>query len=186
MEEVEAKYRVAGPEALAALRERLVALGAVYHRTVAELNVLFDTPDGRLRAADSVLRLRWLADAPGAVLTYKGLARWESGLKRREEHSTPVGDGAAMEVILASLGYRPGVRYTKQRETWQYAGAEVALDTLEFGTYCEVEGTAPTIQAIATALGLSPAQLEPRPYPALAEDHARRTASAGGPEEHER
>jgi adenylate cyclase class 2 len=168
VEEIEVKYRLAGPEALAALRARLVALGAQSAGAAAETSVLFDTPDGRLRAADQVLRLRWRDGRREALLTYKGPARWQAGLKRREEHTVAVADGEGLATILACLGFTAQQRYTRQRELWRYAGAEVALDTLAFGTYCEVEGSADAIAAVVAALDLSPAQLEPRPYPALA------------------
>lgn len=173
MEEIEAKYRLAGPAALATLRARLVALGAESGGVAVETSVLFDTPDGRLRAADQVLRLRWREGQRDALLTYKGPARWEAGLKRREEHTVVVADGEALATILARLGFIAQQRYTRRRELWHYGGVEVALDTLDFGTYCEVEGPADVIPAVAAALDLSPAQLEPRPYPALAAEHAR-------------
>lgn len=173
MEESEVKYRIDGPQALAVLRERLAVLGAEYRGAAVETSVLFDTPDAQLRATDRVLRLRWHDERRDAWLTYKGPARWEGALKRREEHTVAVADGPAMERILTRLGFTPRQRYTRHRETWRYAGAEVALDTLEFGTYCEIEGPAPVITALATALGLSPTQAEPRPYPALAAEHAR-------------
>ena len=76
-------------------------------------------------------------------------------------------DSGVTRAILEALGYQPTVRYLKQRETWHLQGAEVALDTLEFGWFCEIEGPAEVIPGIAAALGLSPGTAEPMGYPGL-------------------
>ena len=170
-EEIEAKYRLAGPDAHARLRARLTALGARPGGRVTEDNVLYDRPDGALLAAGCVLRLRVLDGGPGGQLTYKGPAVHDGALKRRGELETAVADAATVRAILAALGYVPTIQYAKRRETWHLDGAEVALDTLEFGHFCEIEGPPDAIARLAAALDLPPDAAEPAGYPALMARH---------------
>ena len=165
--EIEAKYRLEGPDDHARLRRRLVALGAREGDTTAEDNQLFDRADRSIGAVDGVLRLRMLNGGPAGRLTYKGPASRTGALKQRTELEVAVDDSALTRAILEALGYQPTIRYLKQRETWYLQGAEVALDTLVFGWYCEIEGPAEVIPGLAAALGLSPASAEPIGYPGL-------------------
>lgn len=166
-EEVEAKYRLEGPDELARLRARLAALGARGARHEAEDNALFDRPDRALTKANQLLRLRALDGGPGGRLTYKGPAAYEGAIKRRVELETAVADVAATRAILEALGYVPTVQYAKQRETWRLDGAAVALDELALGHFCEIEGSPAAIARVAAALGLSPEAAEAAGYPAL-------------------
>jgi adenylate cyclase, class 2 len=170
-EEIEAKYRLDGPADHARLRARLAALGAQPGGRVAERNLLFDQPDRALQAAGRVLRLRVLDGGPGARLTFKGPAAHADGLKRRVELETPVTDAAATRAILEALGYQPTLEYAKERETWRLDGTEVALDTLDFGCYCEIEGAPEAIARVASALALPSSAVEPAGYPALQARH---------------
>lgn len=181
MEEIEAKYRLADAAALDALRDRLIALDATPAGMVVEQNVLFDRADGSLAGADRVLRLRWHDGGQSALLTYKGSAAREGALKRREEREVVVADGATLQSILEALGYRPSVRYAKRRESWHLADALVTLDTLDFGCYCEIEGSSDGIARAAALLGLAGDQGEPRGYPSLAAEHARTVAPTPAP-----
>jgi adenylate cyclase class 2 len=170
-EEVEAKYRLAGPAELARLRARLAALGARPDGRVAEDNVLFDRPDRALGKGRQVLRLRTLDGGPGGRLTYKGPAAYYGAIKRRAELETAVADVGEARAILEALGYLPTIQYAKQRETWHLEGAEVALDELAFGHYCEIEASPEAIARVAAALGLAPEAAEPAGYPALMARH---------------
>ncbi|HLH25286.1 MAG TPA: class IV adenylate cyclase [Chloroflexota bacterium] len=169
--EIEAKYRLSGPDDAARLRARLAGLGARPAGRQAEDNVLFDRPGGALAAAQRVLRLRTLDGGPAGRLTYKGPAAYDGAVKRRVELETAVADVAATRAILKALGYTPTIQYAKQRETWQLDGAAVALDELAFGHYCEIEGPPETIARLAVALGLPPETAEPLGYPALMARH---------------
>lgn len=174
-EESEVKYRLAGPAARDRLRARLAALGARPMGTVREENVLFDRPGGRLAATGRLLRLRVLDGGPAGRLTYKGPATYAGAAKRRVEIETAVADSAALRALLQALGYCPTLTYAKQRETWQLDDAEVALDELAFGHFCEIEGPPAALARVAAALGLPPETAEPATYPALAAQHAGAT-----------
>ncbi len=171
-EETEIKYRLADPADRDRLRARLAALGARPTGTVDEENVLFDRPGGRLAATGRLLRLRVLDGGPGGRLTYKGPATYTGPVKRRVEIETAVADSAALRALLQALGYRPTLTYAKRRETWRLDDAEVALDELAFGHFCEIEGPPAALARVAAALGLPPEAAEPATYPALAAQHA--------------
>jgi adenylate cyclase class 2 len=167
MRETELKYRLSGPDEQDRLRERLRALGALHVSTDDEANVLFDRPGGRFRRADTVLRLRTVDSRPSGTLTYKGPAERRGGLKSRQEVEVAVGDAKQAAALLRALGYREAVAYRKRRERWRLLGVEVALDTLEVGCFCELEGPAEALGALAKQLGLDPAGVEPATYPEL-------------------
>ena len=84
------------------------------------------------------MRLRRAAGR--AILTYKGPARFQDGVKTREEREIEVSDPAEAEGILAGLGLERRFRYEKRREEWDFDGCVVALDETPIGTFVEVEG----------------------------------------------
>jgi adenylate cyclase class 2 len=158
MREIEAKYRVADPDAL---RRRLSAYGARQHARMFETNRLFDTTERELLAADCGLRLRTCrplddAQPPAATLTYKG-PRDPGELKAREEVEASVGDADAVAAILQRLGFREVIVYEKHREAWRLGECEVCLDELpKLGWFVEIEGPgAKAIDPVLVELGLS-------------------------------
>lgn len=171
MDEVEIKYRLSGAVDHDRLREMLGSLGAARQKQEHEANVLFDDAVRSLAADGVVLRVRTLDGGPRARLTFKGPATFDGAVKRREEIETGVDDGAAATALLLALGLEPVVEYEKDRETWRIDGVEVALDTLPFGCFCEIEGEADTIRALAARLGLQDSQAEPAGYATLTEQY---------------
>lgn len=169
MDEVEVKYRLSGADAHERLRRLLTEIGAERRKAEHELNRLFDDVVRSLAAGGAVLRVRTLDGGPRARLTFKGPASFDGVVKRREEIETGVDDGAALEAILRAVGLNPVIEYEKDRETWQLEGVEVALDTLAFGHFCEIEGDAEAIRRIAARLALDESQAEPAGYPTLTE-----------------
>ena len=130
--------------------------------------LLFDTPGESLRRDGRVLRLRKIGQQ--ALLTFKGPATYREGVKSRDEAELEV-DGATMLSILDGLGYRPLLEYRKTRETWQLDGALVALDTLDFGRFVEIEGAEAEVRRVAGQLGLEMARAVEKGYPALMRAH---------------
>ena len=177
MDEVELKFRLAGDAEHQRLRDTLQARGARRIGAEQEENLLFDDRAGQLSAAGTVLRIRLLDGGPKAKLTYKGAARFDAGVKRRQEIEVAVADGREMQALLEALGYAVGLTYAKQRETWRIGGVEVALDTLIFGHFCEIEGPEAEIRDLARALGLDEAKAEAEGYPSLM---ARYSAESDG------
>lgn len=162
--EIEVKVRVEGHEPV---REKLRELGGVGGGLTHEVNVFFDTPDGRLRALRRGLRIRTNRDPDGVtvVLTCKGPADAEvQGVKQREEIEVtlPADGGAeAMTAVLGRLGYFPTLSFEKRRETWRLGAAEVVLDVLpKLGSFVEVEaGDAGEVREVLERLGLGSADV---------------------------
>jgi adenylate cyclase class 2 len=175
--EIEIKLRVTD---LRALRARLRALRARQGRRVHEYNVLFDTPEQRLRRADQLLRLR-LNDGAG-VLTWKGKSLPAPGgragkYKVRSEVEFQVSDPWAAAAVLHALGYQPAFRYEKFRTEVllpALAGAHVCLDETPLGAFLEIEGQPAAIDRAARRLGYAPEAYETRSYLALYAEHCRR------------
>jgi adenylate cyclase class 2 len=151
-EEIEAKVRLASPEAF---RRHMAERRAEGGRTVVEVNRLFDDADGTLRRSGSALRLREEHPTDGAAvrrttLAYKGPRR-EGPLKRRLEIETTVSSAEAILAILQAVGLAETFRYEKRRTTWHVGECEVALDELpHLGWFVEVEG--PTEEAVLARL----------------------------------
>jgi len=184
MDEIEIKYRLAGPQDHTRLRAELLRLGARPSPVRHEDNRLYDDAQRSLSGRGAVLRLRILDGGAAATMTFKGRTRMDGVIKSREELEFGVNGAEAAEQLLRALGYLMTLSYAKEREAWQLDAVEVALDTLAFGHFCEIEGPADQIRRIAPLLGLSDAQAEPAGYPTLSTRHlnAARGAQAAPPE----
>jgi predicted adenylyl cyclase CyaB len=122
--------------------------------------------------------VRAIDGGPAARLTFKGPATIQDGVKSRREVELGVDDDRALRTLLEALGYAPSVRYLKRRESWRLDGVEIALDTLAFGIFCELEGPEERIRALAKQLGLRVDQVETRGYPQLQQLHEARELTA--------
>ena len=148
-EEIEAKVRIADPEAF---RRRLAGRGRRAGETLFEVNRLFDDAEGSLRASGSALRLREefrVSDGTRVRtrLTYKGPTRPESRLKRRTEAELTVEAAGPLVEILAVLGLAETFRYEKRRTPFHGGPCAVVLDELpHLGAFTEIEG--PTEEAV--------------------------------------
>lgn len=151
--ETERKYL--SPD-LPALRRRLREAGAVCGGAHFEGNDVFDRPEGGFADAGFLLRLRTQERPEGRrhILTLKLPAAADGPFKEREERECAVGDAAAMRSILEGLGFILRARYEKIREEWRMPGATVALDSLPFGEFAEIEGAEEAILAAESRLGL--------------------------------
>ena len=164
MYETEVKLKVAD---LGAVRERLGSLGArLKERVEDERDLQFGSAADPEALRGKVLRLRFTGRA--GMLTYKGAAEFERGVKKREELQSVVEDAGAMRAILERLGYEVRLEYTKRREYWDLRGLTVSLDELPFGTYVEVEGDASQLEGAVSELGLEGAERIEEGYAQLA------------------
>lgn len=135
---------------------------------------LFDDEPGRLAEQDRVLRLRRKvplesdgADDRSGVLTWKGPARVEDGLRVREEIETRVDDADALVLVLERLGLTSRFRYQKRRRLFDWRGALVAVDETPLGDFLEIEGEAEAIRELAALLGHEASEFLTGSYPAL-------------------
>jgi adenylate cyclase class 2 len=148
--EIEVKFQVADQ---VAFLKRLGDLGVVCtQERVLEINLRFDTTDGRLRAARQVLRLR---KDNRVRMTYKGPAEESQTVAIRPEIEFTVSDFESARNFLEALGYVISVVYEKYRTSFELEGAEISLDEMPFGLFCEIEGRdASQIENLASRLGL--------------------------------
>ncbi len=141
--EIEAKFAVG---ALLPVRQRLLNLAARQRLPrLRETNLRFDFPDGRLRNAKQVLRVRsdhhhlLTFKAPGADPEHR--LEWETGIDNPD----------SLVHLLKSIGLEVVFVYEKYRETFTLDPCEVMLDELPFGCFVEVEG--PDLKAVREVSG---------------------------------
>jgi len=130
-----------------------------------ESNDLYDDAQGRLASSGCTLRLRRANN--DTILTFKGPARFESGVKRRRELETSVADGEAAEAILAGLGLTKRFRYEKRREEWKFEDCLIALDQTPLGDFVEIEGDPTQIRRAVSLLELDSSEAIPYSYAKL-------------------
>jgi adenylate cyclase class 2 len=150
--ESELKFRVSGRGDHARLRSQLVKRGAHLTGRYKEENFRFTGPGKSTR--NTTLRLRVFDGGPRGVLTAKGPAKFEGGVKSREETEVDVADAHATLDLLQQLGFRVGWTYPKKRSLWMLDGVAVTLDVLDFGWFVELEGPAEALPEMARSLGL--------------------------------
>jgi adenylate cyclase class 2 len=151
---------------LGAVRARLRASEAtLVHPTQREVNLLFDTHDGRLASSGQILRLRTVADRQ--LVTFKGPASYRGSIKEREEFEFEVSDGDMTATIFGRLGLRATMRYEKDRETWLIHDVTVTLDHTPMGDFVEIEGMVRELYGAARMLGLDPLTAVPGSYVSL-------------------
>ena len=173
-EEIEAKVRIASPEAL---RRRMAARGLAEGEAILEVNRLFDDAARSLQRSGSALRLREEQRPAGGailrtILTYKG-PRAKSRMKRRPEVELAVEAAASLVAILEALGFAETFYYEKHRTCWHVGECEVALDELpHLGWFVEVEGpTEETVLVILADLDLAAEPLVNQTYIELLSTH---------------
>jgi adenylate cyclase class 2 len=158
--ETEIKFRLETLDDLDGFALRLPAAGFILQTPRSfESNVLYDTPDRRMRARTEILRIRNYAGR--CLLTHKRLpdvGPGEDTHKHRIETETEVSDGDALAQVFLSLGLVPAFRYEKWRTEWQLGEGHCVVDETPIGNYAELEGPAEWIDRAAVRLGLSPSQ----------------------------
>ena len=155
--ETEIKFRIAD---LQALEQRLLGAGfRLQTPRTFESNVLYDTPDRRMRARTEILRIRNYAGR--WVLTHKRLpdsGPGEDVHKHRIETETEVADGEALAKVFTSIGLVPAFRYEKWRAEWSDGEGHCVIDETPIGNYAELEGTPAWIERVSAELGVDHAQ----------------------------
>lgn len=155
--ETEIKFRVEDVDELAG-RLRGAGFREETPRTF-ESNVLFDTPDRKMRARTEILRIRnyggrW-------VITHKRLpdvGPGEDAHKHRVETETEVGDGSVLAEVFKSIGLVEAFRYEKWRSEWTDGGGHCVIDETPIGNFAELEGVPEWIDRTAARLGVDRSQ----------------------------
>ena len=167
--ESELKFRVAGQTDHDKLRRMLKQRGATLVGRYKEENFRFTGPGKSTR--NTTLRLRVLNGGPRGVLTAKGPASFDGGVKSREETEIEIRDVHATLDMLEQLGFRVGWTYPKKRTMWLLDGVAVTLDVLDFGWFVELEGPSTALPELARSLGLDPANALRDSYSVMARKH---------------
>ncbi|HNX49510.1 MAG TPA: class IV adenylate cyclase [Thermoanaerobaculaceae bacterium] len=151
---------------LEAVRSRVRARGATLQvPRQLEDNAVLDTPGLSLLGSGRLLRLRRWGDE--VLLTFKGPARYDRGVKSRLELETRVDNSERMLGILAELGWTPQRRYQKWRDTWLVGEVTVAFDETPIGCFVELEGPGDALRAASDSIGLDPSTAIPASYQEL-------------------
>lgn len=140
--EVEQKFRVSD---LAALEQRLLALGAITGEDQEQVDRYYRHPARDFAQTDEALRLRRIGEHN--YITYKGPKLDTATKTRREiEMALPAGEPGAVQAaeLLAALSFEPVLEVRKHRRhlTLSYHGTtvEIALDRVaEVGEFVELE-----------------------------------------------
>ena len=173
--ETEVKFRVRDA---ARLEERLTESGfrRETQRTF-ERNVLYDTPERRLRLDRQILRIRQYGEK--WVLTHKAIpAEGDTGAyKQRVETETTIGDGETVATIFASLGFSPAFTYEKYRTEWADGTGHCVIDETPLGTFAELEGPEDWIDRTASTLAVDPGDLTNLSYGRMFELWKQETGS---------
>ena len=169
--ESELKFRLTGPEDHARLRALLRERGAKRDGHYREDNYRFNGPGKSTR--NTTLRLRVLNGGPRGVLTAKGPAKFDGGVKTREETEIEIKDVHATLDMLEQLGFRVGWTYPKQRTLWMLDGVAITLDVLDFGWFVELEGPATALPEMARSFGLNPSLALRDSYSVMARKHLK-------------
>jgi adenylate cyclase class 2 len=149
------------------LRQRGAHMSARYR----EENYRFNGPGKSTR--NTTLRLRVLNGGPHGVLTAKGPAKFDAGVKTREETEIDVRDVHATLDMLEQLGFRVGWTYPKRRSVWMLDGVAFTLDVLDFGWFVELEGPATALPEMARSFGLDPPLALKDSYSVMARKHLK-------------
>ena len=174
--ETEVKIRIADRYSLERDLQRL-GLTQVTPRTF-ERNILYDTPERRLRSSRQILRVRKYGDK--WVVTHKCVPEDDDPKdrhKRRVETETEVEDGAAIGSIFETLGYFPVFIYEKWRTEWTDRQGHCVLDETPLGLYAELEGPSDWIDGLARQLHISESEYIKLSYGRLFENWREQTKS---------
>jgi len=169
--ESELKFRLTGEKDHVNLRRMLRERGAHLGGRYREENYRFNGPGKSTR--NTTLRLRVLNGGPHGVLTAKGPAQFDGGVKTREETEIEVKDVHATLDMLEQLGFRVGWTYPKRRTVWMLDGVAVTLDVLDFGWFVELEGPASGLPEMARSFGLDPTHALKDSYSVMARKHLK-------------
>ena len=150
-------------ENLEALEKRALELGAVLVQPRShEYNLRFDTRNGELSEAMSVLRLR---QDSGIHLTFKGPSKTLGGVLARKEIEFEVSDFKAAQKFIEALGFRSKFVYEKYRTTYEIDEVKITLDEMPYGNFVEIEGPdAESIQSMSEQLNFDWDERLPESY----------------------
>ena len=156
MEEIEAKFLAVD---VAAIEEKLKALGAEFKGEKTLYAISFDFPGYPLNAQSSWVRLR--TDGAKVMLAYKqrlGVKAEGGNDDGMKEIETPVGDFETARQFLLAIGMIEKFAMEKRRRTWTRGAVTYDIDHHpKLAPYLEIETDSwERLEAAARELGLDP------------------------------
>ncbi len=151
--EIEIKIKISGGPGLKNIRKKIIAIDfRLIHKKYFEQNMVFDTPEGKLKSNKFLLRLRKKENKN--IVTFKQPAH-ESGsnYKIRKETEVEVSDFENMKRIFTGLGYEVVFIYEKYRQEFQKGDVKIMVDETPIGNFIEIEGPREAIDRTARELG---------------------------------
>jgi adenylate cyclase class 2 len=144
-----------------------------------ERNFVYDKPDGALRAAGCLLRVRESAGI--CLLTLKLPSDDQGPHKVKEEFEIEANNCAMLQRILEGLGYGVAWRYEKYRTYFERGGAlgKIVFDETPIGDFLELEGAPGWIDRTAEELGFSRREYVTATYGALFEEYREQNPGVG-------
>ena len=139
-----------------------------------QLDEYYDTPDGRLKNQDLVIRIR--SNGKKKTIALKSpRVELPSGMTERIELEFLSADGEQVQEQLVKQGLNPNEAAEKERWTFVHDDCEIVLDRLPFiGTFIEIEGPSEdVITKMVHLLGLSSCQIVRKNYGELMMDKFR-------------
>jgi predicted adenylyl cyclase CyaB len=166
--EIETKFKITSPTAL---RKKLKKIGAKFISKEFEKDIYYNAPPGT-RPFTARLRARGNKN----IFTIKTPVRAKSRrYKVLDEIEVPIKSREVFNKILIRLGFSPGFRKGKTRETYKWKNAKICIDKIyPLGTYAEIEAPKKRIREIARLLGLNMLKAIPGTYIGLLRKRKRR------------
>ena len=158
--EIETKFKIDSP---LLLKKRLKKLGAKFISKKFEKDTYYFFPGDR--RSSNTARLRSFGKK--GIFTVKGPTIKDKSrkLKIREEFQTKVSDVKVFAAMLDRIGFVPGLKKEKIRETYKLKKAFIVIDKLPFmGFYVEIEASKNEIKKIAKLLEFSMKKAIPNTY----------------------
>jgi adenylate cyclase class 2 len=163
MLEIETKYYLGEERAAHGL---VTTWGLDWREGRFEVNRIFDFADGRLQRQGALVRVRERGDR--GWLTYKERTAVEvPNAKVRLEHDSSIAHPGAVLLILRKLGLEEVLRYERYRARYEMEDAQIEIDHLPGGWFCEIEGRPEAIAERSRQAGLAEAEAIVWSYPEI-------------------
>lgn len=170
--EIEKKYRA--PKDLLRLENLLRDRGATEGVAEQQVDIYYNVPGRDSYATKECLRIR--SKNKHHEITYKAPSTAEDrgGLYAKREIDVVIEKPEVAQDLLAAIGCEVLAEVNKNRKTFELDNITVAVDTIfGLGSFIEIEALVPQsersqaltrIDSLATFLGFTDLDLEPRPY----------------------
>jgi len=165
MKEIELKFEIKDARAI---KSKIKNIGAKYKGKYQQVDLWFDTKDGRLRREGKGLRIR--QENEKAILTLKTELVCDR-VREAEELELELSDFETALGIFKKLGFKICSEIRKERRDWKLGNLKVSLDKVEgLGIFLELEGSRREIEQVIKKLGLESSQRITKHYMMLKEE----------------